>query len=85
MGSRYLAVRPAEAVVSNLLHGLELSDGSLSQIKEIELRMLSNQIRQDFRNGRVLKIHGWTLSITELRIYALIHLTCDVDPNEAIS
>ena len=30
--------------------------------------------RQDFRDGRVLKINGWTLSLSELRVCALVYL-----------
>ena len=77
VGGEYLRLRPGEADVSILGRLLELPLVNLSNV-DAARRTLSNEFvarhRKDFRTGQVLKINGWTLSVTELRLCALVHL-----------
>ena len=78
VGAAFLRLRPSEADVPRLLRLLELPDPTLSRLPEAQraevLCRLGAQHRDDFCSGRVLKLDGWTLSLTELRLSALAHL-----------
>lgn len=70
LGAAYLRRRPEEANRSTLLGLLGLA-GERAIRSEAVLALH----RADFRAGRVLTLRGWTLSLTELRLCALVCLT----------
>ena len=43
----------------------------------LDLARLLEAHRRDFREGRVAKLAGWTLSLTELRLCALVRSRSD--------
>ena len=69
VGAAYLRRRPEEASVSTLLGLLGLSGA-----RPIHTRALRTRHYADFRAGRVEQLRGWTLSLTELRLCALVRL-----------
>ncbi len=79
VGREYLRRVPEEADVHRLVdwicafHGGERED--LLEAGQQELReRLRDQQRQDFENGRIVKLQGWILSETEVRLCALAAL-----------
>lgn len=83
IGEEYLRCVPEENSV-DVLVDLICSRGA-GQKKELEysgdakaLRaILSSQQRDDFANDRTIKVQGWILAQTEVRLYALAALTAD--------
>ncbi len=79
VGAEYLRRRPEEADTSKLCRLLALPDPGASWESSGDLTLHAASLvarhRQDFRTGRVLNLEGWTLSITELRLSALLHLS----------
>jgi hypothetical protein len=59
VGEGYMAARPEEATSV----GLERAVGSLAD--------LGATIRDDFEHGRIVRIEGWALSVTEARLCSL--------------
>lgn len=52
-------------------HGLGMSD--LAALPDADLRtLLARQMRQDFRDGRIVVVDGWRLSQTEVAIAGLV-------------
>jgi len=43
--------------------------------KELVRQRIANQVRRDFAQGAILSVDGWLLSLTEVRIYALLALS----------
>ena len=78
VGAEFVRRFPSEADLPTLLRRLAVPGPDLSGLAEARrqklLARLAAQHREDFRRGRVEKLHGWTLSITELRLCALVHL-----------
>jgi hypothetical protein len=80
IGRHFLREHPAEADAERLfgLLGLPSLAGALSRSEIENHRDRLREIhRQDFRSGRVIELGGWTLSITELRLAALVTLATD--------
>ena len=77
VGARYRELVPEEDDEAALLSALgmpaELPDtpGAL----EAELGAQRDRIRADFSEGEVVTIDGWTLSVTEARLSALVSLS----------
>ena len=65
VGQAYLAGSPRERDADRLAELLSLERG---------WTLVEAEIRSDYREGRVVRISGWPLSLTEVRIYALASL-----------
>ena len=65
VGRAYLASNPRENDAGRLA-GLLSLDRRWARIEE--------EIREDYREGRVVRVSGWPLSVSEARIYALASL-----------
>lgn len=78
IGRRFLRLRPSDADSGRLrrLLGLErAATGELSAARfEAHRERLRALHREDFRRGRIVELGGWTLSLTELRLAALVAL-----------
>lgn len=79
IGLEYLRCAPREADARLLVdlicscqaeHKLELAKADMEQRRELLLL----QQRQDFERGRIVKVQGWILSETEVRLCALAAL-----------
>jgi hypothetical protein len=75
IGKKYLTLAPNEKneddLVAKLLEGSKIdasSDG------KVITTFLTEQITNDFREGRTLIVSGWILSLTEARQCALFYL-----------
>ena len=83
IGRRFLRGRPSDADSGKLrrLLGLERAlAGELSAAGfEAHRERLRALHREDFRRGRVLELGGWTLSVTELRLAALVALSAGAE------
>ncbi len=83
IGRRFLRLRPSDADSGRLrrLLGLErAATGELSVAGfEAHRERLRALHREDFRRGRVLELGGWTLSLTELRLAALVALSVEAE------
>ena len=81
LGSEYLRMRPSEAdrrALRNLLGLPPEPEALLSQHGlETQAARVFALHREDFRRGRVSRVAGWTLSLTELRLCALVALEED--------
>jgi hypothetical protein len=78
IGDQCLKALPAtEAGAENLSHviltSIRASTDSHSSSQPLA-RLLRQRSREDFRNGRILTVDGWMLSLTETRLYALAAL-----------
>jgi hypothetical protein len=75
IGREYLTQIPDEASVEKLVALICKKDESYSgllQADDASLRkMIQDRQRGDFANGRTVRIKGWILSQTEVRLYAL--------------
>jgi hypothetical protein len=72
VGAAYLRLRPHEAEHEALRRRLGLERGHV--VGPATLVRLAARHREDFRRGRVCRLGGWTLSLTEARVCALVHL-----------
>ncbi len=85
IGSAYRQIRPEEDKFE-ILQKLLLSDSlgndikSTSDIQFIQ-EALQSQVAGDFQNGRIIKINGWIISITEARQCALFSLSQTSSPD----
>ena len=79
IGSAYLATRPEEANPYNLLELITRADQEplvVHRTSAMELRdWLRRRQADDFATGRIVKLDGWLLSATEVRLCALVALT----------
>ena len=80
VGRRYLAGHPGEADRRRLAESLDLDlrrqDCDPAQADPARLRAgITRQVRADFAHGRVVRVDGWVLSVTEARLCALAALT----------
>ena len=75
VGAKYLDLRPDEADVSILAQALRLPDRDPAHAIATNRERLFAQHREDFRQGRMVQLNGWYLSVTELRLCALAHLS----------
>ena len=77
IGRRYLREHPEEASPERLAGWLELppapTDVSLEAARRLGAGLRATH-RADLREGRVVQLDGWLLSITELRLAALLAL-----------
>lgn len=75
IGREYLTQIPDEASVEKLVALICKRDGNYSgllQADDASLRkMIQDRQRDDFANGNTVRIKGWILSQTEVRLYAL--------------
>ncbi len=79
VGREYLRRVPEEADVHRLVDGIcscyPVGREGLIRAGQQELRArLRDQQRQDFENGHIVKLQGWILSETEVRLCALAAL-----------
>jgi hypothetical protein len=73
-GERYIANNTDINIKhSNTL--VQLLTPIISDDKKTILYQLSKRILQDFKEDKLCKVEGWTLSITECQLSALAHLT----------
>lgn len=79
IGRVYLAARPEEADARRLVDLIGRADDDpplLDAANDTELRAWIRQRQaRDFATGRIVKLDGWLLSATEVRICALAALT----------
>ena len=74
IGRAYLRVEPAENEIQLL------SDRIFSEIRWDLLQsgdareVIARRVREDFREGRVVRLQGWVVSLTEARLSALVAL-----------
>jgi hypothetical protein len=74
VGAEYLRRRPSEADRAILWRLLGLPDAWRgASERELATRLVDRHV-DDFRSGRTLRLAGWTLSLTELRLCALVSL-----------
>jgi hypothetical protein len=71
VGHAYLKVAPGEANVRKLERTLSLP----AKNPVDHLASLERAVRDDFANGRTVRVSGWYLSVTEARAAALVALT----------
>jgi hypothetical protein len=76
VGSRFLEEQPQEADSARLRQQLGLPAGASLDAEEMgdQKARLHAIHREDFQAGRVFELDGWTLSLTELRLAALVAL-----------
>ncbi len=75
VGRRLAAENPGEDEKRGLAERLAADLGWSSALPGAELdRRLAEAIRDDFRQGRTLRVGGWVLSATEGRVAALLAL-----------
>lgn len=78
LGREYLRTRAAEADADELARRLGLPGADLTALGPAEARSLKEEIlrrhRDDFERGRVVDLQGWILSLTEVRLCALVSL-----------
>jgi len=76
------AIENSEASLTRLILGEVRASGRDS----LSVRALAHSIRErsrdDFRDGRVVTVDGWMLSLTETRVYALAALVAQ--PHETV-
>lgn len=76
VGADYLRRQPDEADAGRLRRLLGLAASDLpGEPGPSEIAALAARHREDFRAGRVVQLDGWVLSVTELRLAALIWLS----------
>lgn len=80
IGAEYLRNQPrsldAPMLLANLSASCEQGLQSLVQMDDVTLRnWLTQQQRQDFAEGKTVRVKGWVLSQTEVELYALLALT----------
>lgn len=76
IGEMYLEVTPEESSAGRLLDALLDEIGSLPSTEDGSVReRLRLAARRDFAEGRIIDLDGWRLARTELRLYALAHLS----------
>lgn len=68
IGKVYIQQFPAEANRKKLI---QLISQSLKEQPDSEINLV---IQNEFRNGKVVIVNGWILSVTEARQSALFHL-----------
>lgn len=78
IGQTCLAALPAgeastAALARRLLEGTQLGGVAGSSAGAL-VQMIRARSRDDFRDGRVVTVDGWMLSLTETRVYALAAL-----------
>jgi len=82
IGARFLATHPQEADLDTLVVRLGLSADALPPPLSPQLMAAARAIEalhiDDFRNDRLIEIEGWSLSVTELRLAAVVHLASSV-------
>lgn len=80
IGKACLRTLPTMEATTECLSSLILSSLRSAQQDSATVLALSNLIteasRFDFQNGQITHVDGWTLSVTEARVYALA-LLCD--------
>jgi hypothetical protein len=76
IGWEYLRIAPAERDPRSLADLLSSACGKRVFDSDTETlrRCVSRQTRRDFVEGRIVKIHGWMLSLTEARLCGLATL-----------
>ena len=74
VGREYLRQTPTEASVAKLVSLICADDTEPPpsvRSRQAICDWVSPKSRDDFRSGRVVKVHGWILSVTEARLCAL--------------
>ena len=79
VGRRYLALHPGEAdagaLLGHLRTGLDLESWAAGGAERVALgAAIRAASRRDFRAGRLTRIAGCTMPVTELRLCALVAL-----------
>lgn len=79
IGRAYLEAVPAEGnalrLSDTLMESLNLNPENAAVLAPEQLHQrLRERVREDFRDGRTVKLQGWILSRTEARLMALIAL-----------
>ena len=79
LGERYLLDHPecrdSHQLVELILHGYSKRQRQLAASDPGRMRkLLSDKIKQDFRNQDVLSLDGWRLATTEVQQWALMAL-----------
>ena len=76
IGKMYLEVTPEESSWEELIGALldEIESLPVSAEGSVRLRLRA-AARRDFSEGRIVNLDGWRLARTELRLYALAHLS----------
>lgn len=80
VGREYLKLAPAEAkkekLATAILEKMNLAPAALPGMTTVKLhKKVQTQIRKDFQDGTTVELHGWILSRTEARLFALVSLT----------
>lgn len=66
---RYLAQHPEEADADTLIK--LIFGGEADREVEIMMQAARSRMKKDFEEGRVENLDGWTLSVTEVRLWCL--------------
>lgn len=82
IGNACLLALVASERTRSCLERAILADVKLARRSHSAIDLLGHAIgersRTDFRNGRVVTVDGWVLSLTETRVYALAALLAEV-------
>lgn len=74
IGWAYLRLAPAENEVQ-LLSNRIFTDIRWDLLLSGDVRqVIARRVREDFRKGRVVRLQGWVVSLTEARLCALVTL-----------
>lgn len=75
VGQEYLRSTPGERDVQQLMGRLFPGRAQTTEFEKAEqearCNLLRSQARQDFEEGRVVRLRGWVLAVTEARLCAL--------------
>ena len=76
LGAAYLVRYPDEADIETLVSALvaDMKAAPLLADSPRLWQLLQRRVRADFRQGRLVRLDGWVLSQTELRLCALAEL-----------
>jgi len=78
VGKACLLAFPASESTQSSLGRAILADVELARrsrsVSDVLAQIIGEQSRTDFRDGRVVNVDGWILSLTETRVYALAAL-----------
>lgn len=78
VGQAYLGAYPEEAELERLVRQLESALASPPRSRRALRERLGATVRQDFADGRTVRVQGWVLSRTEARLCGVAALSAPV-------
>jgi len=90
VGSVYLGTAPEEYDLHCLLDAVAIPKSDVeAAVKSGNPEPLRSKVRRniisDFASGYIAEVDGWIMSLTELRLAALVHMVQDLTSNTALS